>query len=156
MVNPSSLSGHPALERAARNLLEQGAAVFVPLGQSTGADLVIRSEGRYVELRIVVSTAQQPFRIRRLRPRSNLFILGTVEHAGESPDHWVLPSAVFERFGQPNSNGEVTLDLDAVEGEPLRKRLGVYRNRWQLVTHFSHYESVLRDAQALSLRLSLG
>ncbi len=142
------------------NIAARGAAVFEPIAGKTDVDLAVRTgDGQYVE--VVIRQAAAPdkpraFRMRRFRPRPNLFIVGVVD-APEGPEAWLLPSNVFERFAQGAPAGpEWLLNLDDSAGEPLSDRLAIYRERWALIADYSKFRSTLGDPVALQVRIAMG
>ena len=157
-----TLAGRDGEQLVARRLLRLGATVLVPVVATPGIDLAVRTtDGRYVELQVHsngggAERGSRCFRVERLRPRNALILVCLAYGEMESPEAWVLPSALFDRFAtSPPADGPRELDMDAPGDGPLAERLKVYRDRWKLITSFSSYESVMRDPQALAVRLAL-
>lgn len=137
-------------------LIQRHAVVFEPVG-AADVDLAIRTgDGQYVEVIVLTSSVPEKprsFIMKRFRPRQHLFVI----LLADGPEAWLVPSAVFERFaaGAPGES-EWDLDLDSSVGEPLSERLGVYRERWGLISDYSKFRSTLGDPVALQVRIAMG
>ena len=144
-------------------LLKRGAAVFEPVVDSVGIDLVVRGErGQYIEIQVKSAGSaggKDPrwFQMGWFRTRPHFIIVGVTYEQGQPTEAWVLPSGVFDRFASGPSDGSPRdLNLDSPKTEPLRERLSVYKDRWALITDFAKYRSTMTDPQALQLQLALG
>ena len=85
-----------------------------------------------------------------------MFFVCVVSQDGAPSEAWVLPTSIFERFagGAPMADSRV-LDLDSSDGEPLRERLSVYRERWALIADYAKYRSTLSDPISLRMMISM-
>ncbi len=135
------------------HLQQRGAVLFTPVTGANDVHLAARGvDDQYVEILITTTTQGAPavFHMGRFRPRQHLFVVGVVLEDGDPSEAWVLPSGGFARFADAGN-----LDLDGRDGEPLRQRLAIYRNRWKLITSYAKFRSTLTDPVALQLQLAL-
>ena len=148
-----------AREYVIKSLRSRGASLFVPVVGADDVDLAVRgADGQYVEVRVMSPEPDAPgwFRVRRFRPKAYVFFVCVGSPSGASPEAWVFPSGIFERFavGAPSAESRA-LDLDTTEDEPLRERLSVYRERWVLIADYARYRSTLSDPVALRMMIAM-
>ncbi len=145
------MTSEPIRQFVVDALKERGASLFVPLVGADDVDLAVRgAEGQYVEIAVRGPADGTPraFKMGPFRPKPHWFIACVTA----DQETWLLPSGVFERFAD-----HWTLDLDADDGgEPLSKRLAVYKDRWSLIANFRKFRSTLNDPVALQVQIALG
>ena len=138
----------------ADRLKSAGASVYVPLVGSDQVDFAVRGpDGQYIELRVLEPQAGgHAFTLKAFRPKPHVFFLCVADDGA-----WVIPAGIFERFasGAPGAPAW-TLELDKDDmGETLGERLGVYRDRWVLISEYRKYRSTLSDPVSLQMMLSM-
>lgn len=141
-------------QRVIDELGSRDVQLHIPIGANTYSNLVAKTkDGRYLELQILVGDEDtRSFEIQNLRPQSSKILIYVDRSGPESPSYWILPFLVIDRFATGHlSMGAGVLDLDATESEILT----VYRNRWDLISRFKQFESVLKDPTALKVRIAL-
>ena len=90
-----------AREYVIKSLRSRGASLFVPVVGADDVDLAVRgADGQYVEVRVMSPEPDAPgwFRVRRFRPKAYVFFVCVGSPSGASPEAWVFPSGIFERF----------------------------------------------------------
>ena len=116
-----------AREYVIKSLRSRGASLFVPVVGADDVDLAVRgADGQYVEVRVMSPEPDAPgrFRVRRFRPKAYVFFVCVASPSGASPEAWVFPSGIFERFagGAPLAESRA-LDLDTTEGRALARAI---------------------------------
>lgn len=141
-------------------LLKRGAVSYVPLVDE-GVDALVRiPSGRVIELQIKSAGGaggKSPgwFNMGRMKASSSLFIIFVEFTDGEPGSAWVFPKVFFDKYATKSDNG---LDLNSgirKYGMALRDLLCGFRNRWELITHYEHYEALMETTEDLEDLLTM-
>jgi hypothetical protein len=137
-VRDAAFSGRARL-LAFEYLLRHGVNVYAPVVVSEGIDGLVRCEdGRYLELIVRPSVSEHTplrFGARAMEPRETQFVV-CVAWPLSPVQFWVIPSAEFDHQAERYPDGQLELDLEAVDpvtGQKRKVALSQFRNAWRLV-----------------------
>jgi hypothetical protein len=139
-------------------LLKRGAVAYLPLVDE-GVDALVRTlTGNVIELQIKSAGSaggnySRWFQVVAINSKKNLFVIGVEFSLGEPVNAWVFPSTVFDKYANRPARGtprDLDLDMGTRKyGMPLRDLLCGFRNRWELITSYEQYESLLESPEDL-------
>lgn len=126
-----------------RRLIERGAMPFLPIADISGIDAVVRKkDGTYVEIQVKATWPPEQagyFNVTNLVPRMNLFIVCLIM-GGETPEAWILPSAIFLNHARMRKVDNKTVYLLSLGlgqtklEQSRREKLAQYCENWSLLT----------------------
>lgn len=145
-------------------LLKCGAVSYLPLVDD-GIDAIVRtSEGAAIEIQVKSAgsdggKSRRWFQIDHIDPRANFMIVGVEFDKGNPLCAWVFPSAIFDKYANtPPKGSPRDLDLDSgirKYGMPLKDLLCGFRNRWELISEFSKFETLIDSPENLEDLLTM-
>ena len=139
-------------------LLRLGVVPYVPTIDVEGIDAVVRtSSGKLLAIQVKasgVSGGRFPrwFIFGDVLPRPDLFLIGISVIDEEIQEAWVFPSAVYRNYADIRPAGDWGINLDSGKrkyGMTLRDLLCGFRRRWELITKYEDYESLLESPEDL-------
>lgn len=139
-------------------LLKRGVLPYLPVVDE-GLDALARtSGGQVIELQIKSAGSAggrcpRWFQMPTVDPRTNFFIIGVEFNDGEPTHAWVFPAIIFDKYAtRPASGSARDLDLESgvrKYGLALRDLLCGFKNRWELIVDFEHFEPMMKSPEDL-------
>ena len=159
MVANKQIQGKRAELFVFAELLKRDVVPYIPVADVQGIDAIVRtSHGSVLAIQIKsagVSGSKHPgwLQVESVKPQDNFFIVFVEAPHGELGDTWIFPSKVFDEYAAlPPKGSPRDLDLDSGKkkfGQPLREVLCEFKNRWELLTEYEQYETLMDKPEDL-------
>lgn len=139
-------------------LLKLGVVPYMPMVDIEGVDAVVHTpSGKLLAIQVKaagVAGGRHPrwFIFGDVSPRPDLFLIGISVIGEKIQEAWVFPASVYRKYADIRPKGDWGIDLDAGKkryGMPLKDLLCGFRNRWELITDYERYETLMEPMEDL-------
>jgi hypothetical protein len=160
----AQLGGKRAELYVAGELLKLGVVPYVPMVDVEGVDAVVHTpSGKLLAIQVKgsgVAGSPSPrwFIFGDVPPRPELFLIGVAVSEGKVQEAWIFPASVYRKYAPIRPKGDWGIDLDKGKrkyGMPLRDLLCGFRNRWELITNYERYETLMESPEDLEDLLAM-
>ena len=146
-------------------LLRLGVVPYLTLADVEGVDAIV-SVNRENILKIQVKASgiaggkgHRWFQVPKVEVSDNFFIIGVEAPRGVVGDMWIFPSKVFDAYATLPPRGtprDLNLNVGKKKyGQPLSEILCVFKNRWELITKYERYKTLLNNPEDLKDTLAI-